>query len=283
MAGIGIVTDSIHGLPPELIRQYGIRVAAMGVVIDNKGYRDMVDITPAGFYKMLKEMKSPGSTSTPAPGDFLNIYESLARETDSIIYIGVSRALSATFDVASQAREMFLNDHAGVKIELIDSKNCLGALGFLLLAAARASEAGKSLPETVDIIRGMVPRVKYLAALDTLEGLVRIGRLPKSAVNDATKNLRSIIGMTDGSGTVQNITAVPRQQVPEKLLEQADKLLEPGKPLHAMVHYTQFLEEAEELKKMVNARYDCVEFHMSEYSPAALCSTGLMTGISFYC
>ena len=282
MGSIGILTESIHGLPPELIKKYDIQVVPMGVVFNNKGYRDTVDITAADCYKLLKEIKSPGSTSTPSPGDFVNVFESLARKTDSIIYIGVSKALSATHDIARQAREMFQSDHPGIKIELIDSKNCIGAIGFLVLEAARAAESGKSLTETVEIVQSMIPRVKYLAVLDTLEGLVRIGRMPKSAVSDATANVRPIIGMTDNSGTVQNLTAMPRQMALEKLVELAGKYLAPDKPVHAMVHYSEYRQEAEELKKLVTSRYNCVEFYMSEYTPAALCSTGLMTGLSVY-
>jgi fatty acid-binding protein DegV len=47
MSRAGIITDSVHGLPPDLIQRYDIRVAPMGVNIQGKGYWDMVNITPA--------------------------------------------------------------------------------------------------------------------------------------------------------------------------------------------------------------------------------------------
>jgi DegV family protein with EDD domain len=279
---VGIITDSIHGLSPELIERYDIRVAPMGVAINNKGYHDLEDITAGDFYKLLKEMKMPGTTSAPAPGVFLDIYESLAPKTEGVVYIGVSRILSATYSVAEQTRQMFQEGHPEAKIELIDSKNCLGALGYLVLEAARAAESRKSLKDVVGLVQAMIPRVKYFSLLQTLEHLVRIGRMPQSALTAQTSGIRPIIGMTDESGSVQNITAVPQQQALPQLVELAGKYMDSGKPVHAMVHYSENREEAEELKKLFTLKYNCVEFYMTEYSPAALCGTGLMTGLSFY-
>ena len=111
MSKVGIITDSIHGLSPELIKQHDIRIAPMGVNIGSKGYRDGIDITAAQFYPLFKEAKTPSTTNAASPGDFLAAYTSLAQKTDSMVYIGVSAALTATFKVAQQTRQMFLKGH----------------------------------------------------------------------------------------------------------------------------------------------------------------------------
>jgi DegV family protein with EDD domain len=282
MSKVGIITDSIHGLPTELVKRYDIRVAHMSIVINNKGYRDMIDITPAQIYPIIREAREPWTTNAVMPGQFLEIYESLSKGSDSLLYIGVSRALTATFNIAQQAKDIFLEDHPGVSIEFIDSKNCMGALGFLLLEAARASEAGKGLAEIIDLVNRMVPRVKYLSVLDTMKYLLKIGRIPKSAVSEERLNFRPMIGMTDNSGTMQNFAPVESAQAMEKLVEMAAKFLEPGSPVHAIINFSDYVEEAQTLKRLVTTRLKPVEFYMSEYSPAALVSTGLMTGVSFY-
>lgn len=282
MSKVGIITDSIHGLSSELIENHGIRIAPMGVNISSKGYRDMVDITSDQFYPLFKEAKEPCSTSAATPGDFLEVYKSLAESTDSMVYIGVSKALTATYRIAQQTREMFLADYPQIKIELVDSKNCMGALGFLVLEAARASESGKGLSEIVDIIQNMIPRVKYLSILDTLRYLLKIGRIPKSAASEEKLRFRPMIGMTDNSGIMQNFPSVEIENALDKLLDMADKYMDPEGEVHVMIHHSEYLEEAEALSKMVKSRLKPVEFYMTEFSPAALCSTGLMTGLSFY-
>jgi uncharacterized protein len=279
---IGIITDSIHGLSPDLVREYDIQVAPMGVNVNNKGYRDMVDIQPADIYKLFDTMKTPGTTNAASPGDFIKIYSYLAQKTRNILYIGVSKTLTATYNIALQTKGMFLADHPQMRIELLDSKTCMGALGFQVLTAARLGQAGKSLDEAVGQIQDLMPRLKYLSALNTLECLVKIGRMPAGVLKTGTSNLRPIIGMADNTGNLQNFSPVPNTQAMEKLLEASGKYILPDKPIHVIFHYSQNRQEAEELKRLFTAKYKCTEVYMSEYSPAALCSTGGMTGLAYY-
>lgn len=283
MARVGVITDSIHGLSSDLIRKYDIRIAPMGLNIGNKGYRDTVDITAAQFYPLFKEAKTPSTTSAATPGDFIAIFSDLAKNNRGMIYIGVSRALTATFKIAEQTRSMFLEDHPEAKIELIDSKNCMGAVGFLALEAARAAEAGKSLAEIMSLVQSMIPRVKYLSVLDTLRYLLKIGRIPQAAASEEKFKFRPIIGMTDNSGVIQNFPPVEIDKALERLVEMAGKYIDPGKPVHAIIHHAEYVEEAEKIKQLFAAKYKPVELYVTEYSPAALSSTGLMSGISFYC
>ncbi len=283
MAKVGILTDSIHGLSPELIKKYDIRVAPMGVIIGGKAYRDTIDITAAQFYPLFKEAKAPCSTNAATPGDFLNTYDALYKDTDRILYVGVSAALTATFKIAEQTRKMFMTEHPEVKIELIDSKNCMGAVGLLAIEAARAAEAGKSLPEIISTVQALVPRVKYLSILDTLRYLLKIGRIPKSAASEEKLQYRPVIGMTNNSGTMESFPAVPTAQAVEKLVEMAEKLITPGRPVHVIVHHSDNVEEGERLKELVTTRIKPVEIYLTEYSPAALTSTGLMSGLALYC
>lgn len=285
MSKVGIITDSIHGLPPEIIQKYDIRIAPMGVIINNKAYRDTVDITASQFYPLFKETKLPSSTNAVTPGEFLSIYSSLAKGTDSMLYIGVSKVLTATYNVALQTKNIFQEDHPNVKIELIDSKNCMGGLGFVVLEAARAAEAGKSLNEVIAVVNNMIPRVKYLSVLDTLRYLIRIGRMPKSAATEEKLRFRPVIARTDpgNDGNMEKLPPVEVDQALEKLLEMAGKYIDATKPVHAIIHYSEYREEADQFKQMFVAKYHPVELYLTEYSPAALSSTGLMTGISFYC
>jgi DegV family protein with EDD domain len=282
MSNTGIVTDSINGLSPELIKQYGIRVVPMGVNVNGKGYRDLVDISTPEFCRIFKEVTKPGTTSAATPGDFVKAFESLLPGAGSIIYIGVSAALTATFKSAFVARTLIMREHPEVTIELFDTKNCLGAMGFMILEAARATEKGQSLPEIVQQLQGMVSRVKYISILDTLQHLLRIGRIPPSAASTERLHFRPMIGMTDTSGNMQNFEPAPSGLALDRLVELMARNIEPGQPVHAMVHYSENIQEAKMLQEKIIARFNPVEFYLTEYSPAALCSTGMETGIAFY-
>jgi fatty acid-binding protein DegV len=73
MVKVGIITDRIHGLSRDLIQKYDIRIAPMGVVINNKVYRDTIDIMTAQFSSLFKEAKTPTLTNAVSPGEFLGI------------------------------------------------------------------------------------------------------------------------------------------------------------------------------------------------------------------
>ena len=141
MAKVGIVTDTISCLTPEKVKEYGIRMVPVSLTIDGKTYRDLVDLSPDDFWKLFPKMKEFG-TAAPALAEYTNIFKEMSRTTDCIACVFVSKALSATYEVALQARDLFVKEHPNVKIEVIDGRTAAGAQGFVVLEMARAAAAG---------------------------------------------------------------------------------------------------------------------------------------------
>jgi len=283
MSKVGIVTDSTNCLPPELIKEYDIRVAPLGLVIDGKDYRDQVDITPAEFYRIYRGLKEMPTTSTASPGDFANIFTELGKATDSIVCILVSKALSATYGSAEQARKTVQSEHPGLNIEIIDSKTATGSLGFIVLEMARAAQAGKSLAEVVAVAQDMIPRVKFLATLDTLKYLIKGGRAPKVAMLVNLLQVKPIIGLVSNTGMVDPLGRVrTKRKALLKMVDMVKDYIDTNKPVHLIVQYSESIEDGEELKSMVTSRYNCTEVYMTELTPVMSCHTGPMMGLAFY-
>ncbi|HXX59564.1 MAG TPA: DegV family protein, partial [Dehalococcoidales bacterium] len=177
---IKIVTDTIACLPPELVKKYDIKIIPISLVIDEKIYRDD-QLSNDEFWKLFYAAKTT-STQAASPGEFAALFESLSGTTDTIFCIPVSKGLSTTYEAAMQAREIVQKTNNKLRVEVIDSRSCTGAQGFLVLEAARAAEAGKSAEEIKQLVEEMIPRVKMLTILETLKYIIRIGRAPKTAV-----------------------------------------------------------------------------------------------------
>ena len=183
MSKVRIVTDTTNCLPPELIKQYDIRVVPLGLVIDGKVYRDQVDITAAEFWEMFKDLKvlkdlgEHPTTTAGTPGDFVSVFTELAETTNGIVCILVSKALTATHESAYQARRLVRHEHPNLHIEIIDSRTSAGALGFIVSAAARAAQENKSLEEVIEVTWDIISRVIYIATLDTLKYFSRPSRV----------------------------------------------------------------------------------------------------------
>ena len=206
-----------------------------------------------------------------------------AKSADSIVCITISRALSAAYEVAMQARDIVTTDNPNLKIELVDSNNAVGAEGFVVLGAARAAKSGKSLAEVVKEAQALVPRVKFISAFDTLKYLIKGGRAPKTAIIGEFLDVKPLIGIVGETGLVSSVgKARGKKKAMLKLVDLIKKYVDTGKPLHVITHHTDHIEDAEELKEMVTSRYNCAEVYMTDLTPVMTAHTGPSVGLSFY-
>lgn len=283
MSQVRIVTDSTSCLPSRLTEEYGIRVVPLGLIVNGKPCRDQVDITPSEFYRILPTLPELPSTSAVTPGDFVNVFSDLAQDGSDVVCILLSSALSATIEAAREARQTLQAEHPGLNIEIVDSRTSAGALGLIVLAAARASQAGKSLPEIMELIEAMIPRVKYIGALDTLRYLIKGGRAPKTAYIGELLQVKPIIGLVGNEGLVDTLgKARTRKKAFEKVLDLTAEQVGNGKNVHAIVHYSHRPEDGDLLRGMLESRFNCTETLVTELTPVMSCHTGPVAGVSFY-
>ena len=174
---VRIVTDSVADLPSQVVEELGITVIPLNVRFGTEVYRDGIDLTAEQFYDGLVHSKTLPVTSVPSPGTFAEAYDKLAEETDEILVISLSSKLSATCEIASQSIGLMKKK---CRVEVVDSQWAVMAQGFIVMAAARAAQAGASLDEVIDVTRSNTSRVDFRAAFDTLEYLKRGGRIGKA-------------------------------------------------------------------------------------------------------
>jgi DegV family protein with EDD domain len=173
MADFAIVTDSTAYIPQDLIDQYQIHVAPQVLIWGETSYLDGVDIQPDEFYERLQQSDIHPTTSQATVASFHSIYKPLVENGIPILTIVISEKLSGTLQSAQQAQEMFPD----ARIELIDSQTTAMAMGFQVLAAARARENGASLEQAIEIAHNARNHTGVFFVVDTLEYLHRGGRI----------------------------------------------------------------------------------------------------------
>lgn len=282
MANVGIVTDTIACLPPEKIDEYGIKAVPLALNINGKPYRDQVDISPEDFWKMFGDIKE-FTTGAPALAEFTQVFEDLSKTINDIACIFVSKGLSATYEAAVQARDLFKKDNPGVNIEIVDSRTAAGAQGFIVLEMARAAQGGKNLAEVVQVANDMIPRVKFLVAMETLKYLIKGGRAPKTAYMGELFQVKPIIGMVSNTGIVENMgRARGKEKALSKVLELMAEHVDTNQPIRVNVHYTDSVEDGGQLKQLVTSRFNCSEAYLTTYTPVMSGHTGPVVAVSFY-
>jgi len=283
MSKVGIVTDSTNCVPKEFIKEYKIQIAPVHLILDGKDYRDQVDISPAEFWRQFKVLKEMPTTSAASPGDWTNAINEAAKSADSIVCIALSKYLSATYESAIQATDILRSENPNLNIEVLDSQTATGAHGFVVLEAARAAQAGKSLAEVVQVAFDMMSRVKFFISPDTLKYLMRIGRAPKTAIIGEMLKVKPIIGMVNRTGRMENLgKTMGKLKSMAKMVDMVKEYVETEKPIHVNVHYSDRIEDGEELKKIVTSRYDCTEVYLTEFTPVMAAALGPVVGLAFY-
>lgn len=282
MRKVTVVTDSLACLTRELVSQYHISIIPINFYVKGRVYRDWVDITPSEAYELFLQEPETFRSSAAPPEDIMQVYRESGKQAKDILCITVSEKLSTTYNVALGAIERVQAELPDSQIEVMDSNTATPAQGFVVLAAARAAEAGKELAEVMkaaDIVR---EKVNCYFLLDTLRHVYRSGRIPKIAAQAASMlNIRPILTVTSGvvrfTGAVRN-----RSHGIERIIDTMHEKVKEN-PVHVAVVHAYALEEAEKLKERVAAEFKCIELWLAEMSPLMgyACGTGTL-GLAFY-
>jgi DegV family protein with EDD domain len=194
-ATVRLVTDSLADIPPSILRDLDITVVPAIVRFGETEYRDRVDLPSWEFYQKLSESHILPTTSVPSTLEFETTFRNLAKETDQILAIHTIGRLSGIYNASRLAAQ----DIPDTQIEVIDSQQVSMSLGWLVILAARAAQAGKSLAAIQALVEDALNRVHIVAMLDTLSYAQRGGRLGKGAALIGTLlNVKPILSAVHG-------------------------------------------------------------------------------------
>lgn len=190
---IRILIDSASDYPLEEAKKKNMELVSIQITVGEKNYRDGIDLDRNDFYSILEESGAFPKTSQPSPQEFLDIFRDVKEKGDEIICILLSSSLSGTYQSAFLAKNMADYD----KIYLVDSLSATYCIKVMADYACRLRDEGTDAAQIAKKVEALKPRVKVLAALDTLEYLSRGGRLSKTAatIGDMA-NIKPIITLT---------------------------------------------------------------------------------------
>lgn len=175
MKKTAIVTDSNAGILPEEAKEKQIFLLPMPFMIGGKDYLENVDLTEEMFYRMMKENQSI-STSQPAPGDVMALWDRVLEEYEELVYIPMSSGLSAS----CQSAVMLSKDYDG-KVQVVDDRRISVTQKSAVYDAMRLAGAGKSAKEVREILEADADNSSIYIMLDTLYYLKKGGRITPAA------------------------------------------------------------------------------------------------------
>lgn len=170
---IQLVTDSTSDLPKELIEKYNITVVPLTINIDGIDYLEGIDITPLEFYDRMQAARELPKTSMPAPGVFTQIFDELLKK-GPVLCLTISSGLSGTYQSACLGAKNAIGD-----VRVIDTVAGSLGHGIQLMEAGELIKQGKKIDEIEGHLNRKKEESEVLILLNTLENIVKGGRLSK--------------------------------------------------------------------------------------------------------
>lgn len=197
--GIKIITDSCSDLPQEILEKYTIGVVPLEIRFDDKTFLDGVDLTNNEFYNEMKEHNELPKTASPSPQQFIKEFK---KTEDNILVVTISSGLSSTYNSALIAKEIYEKDNKCKKIHVIDSLSASVGEGLIVLKAAQMALQGMNIDELANYLRKCAKEGQVFFLLDTLQNIIKGGRIGKVTGHIATLLSIKLIMKSDGNGIV---------------------------------------------------------------------------------
>jgi DegV family protein with EDD domain len=246
MARIRVVTDSACDIPEEIAQRLSIDIVSLSIRFGDEEFTDRVDLSPSEFWAKCKASKTLPETAAPSPGAFQAAYERAKSDgCDGVIVITLSALLSATHQSAVLGAEAVKD---AIEVRVVDSKAVSMAQGLMVIDVAELASTGADLDALVSDAESLVPKVGVVAMLDTLEHLIKGGRVGGArALLGQVLSIKPLLELKDGV-----VAEAGRQRTRSKALVAIADVAKSHAPLKrlALVHGAS--SEVANLEALVN-------------------------------
>lgn len=271
MDKIGIITDTNSGLTAELAKAHDILLLPMPIMVNGTEYFENVDITQSEFFRYLEGGASV-STSQPAPGNVMLLWDEALKTYDEVIYVPMSGALSGACDSA----KLFAQDYNG-RVHVVDNRRISVSQKQSVLEADLMRKQGLSAKEIVKRMMDNALDASIYLCVNDLNYLKKGGRItPSVAAIGTVLNIKPVLliqgGKLDTFKKVRGPIAA-RNTMIEAIRSDIETRFA-DKPFTMYVAYAGDEQMGLEWKAFVESKFPEYEVHMDPLPLSIACHTG---------
>lgn len=190
---VRIITDSASDMSAS--EHPALEVLPLSITFGNEVYLDGVDIDHTRFYEKLVEGDEMPKTGQVNPYAFSQAIAAAREAGDEAVIITVGGKLSGTHQSACTA----LAEAPGGDVLVVDSNNVTLGERILVEYALRLVDEGRTAQEIATAVKAARDRVVVMGLLETLEYLVRGGRISAAAGAVGTLlSFKPVVAVQDG-------------------------------------------------------------------------------------
>lgn len=185
-----IVVDSTCDMSLEELAALDVEMVPLTISVGGKDYLDQFEISSKEFYERMDAAEELPKSAQPSPAAFIETFEKTqAKGCEGVLTINIAHVLSGTTGSAQLAASQ-----VDFPVEVIDCAGATAQCALLIQEAARMRDAGASLEEAASQIKEMIGQTKFYIACETLENLLKGGRLqPQEAEAAAKLNIKPVM------------------------------------------------------------------------------------------
>ena len=250
---IKILADSCCDLNDELKKKYNIDIVPLKIFVNNKEFVDDENLDKKELIKSMKEDNDSPKTASPSP----NLFVEKFKEVEESFVVTLSSKLSGTFQNANLAKKMFLEEANDKFVHIFDSLSASVGETMISIKIGELIEEGLEKNKIVDKVNKYINEMKTMFVLDSLDNLIKAGRLNKVKGKLASMlNIKPIME-DDGNGDIE---LLKKARGSRRALKKLVKLIgEKGVNLEEKIigiAHCNALEKAENLKKEIEEKYN---------------------------
>lgn len=271
MAKTAIATDSNSGISQEMAKRLGISVIPMPFTIDDQLYFEDVTLTQEQFYEKLQS-DCTITTSQPAPGDVMDLWDRLLTEYDEVVYIPMSSGLSNSCETAL----MLAEDYDG-KVFVVNNQRISVTQKRSVLDAIELAKQGRSGAEIRDFLEETKLESSIYITVDTLKYLKQGGRVtPAAAAIGTILNIKPVLQI-QGEKLDSFAKARGFRQAKKIMLDAVEKDMRErfaGQKVHLQAAYTCSEADALEWKQEIEERFPGYQVDLDKLTLSIACHIG---------
>lgn len=261
MNRVAIVTDSNSGISQnEASNIDNLFVIPMPFMIDDEEYFEDINLSQDGFYEKLAK-DCDISTSQPALGSVIEIWDSALKNFDEVVHIPMSSSLSRACETATN----FAQDYNG-KVVVVDNQRISITQRQSVMDALALANEGKSAEEIKQYLLDTKKDSSIYIMVSTLKYLKKGGRItPAAAAIGTLLKIKPVLQIQGGK--LDSYAKVLNEKVArEKMIGAMKKdfetrfkeFVDKGEMLLNIAH-TNCPQKAEDFAKQVREEFPGVE------------------------
>ncbi|MEF2655046.1 MAG: DegV family protein [Eggerthellaceae bacterium] len=281
-----IVTDSSCNLPEELIDELELEVLPLVFMIDDTQYQSYLkgEVTDLKqFYTMMREGKVI-TTSLPNLSDAEDLFESLLKNGNDILYLGFSSGLSGTYEGMRTIGNTLAERYPERTFVSVDTLAASVGQGLIVYYAAKKKQAGASLDEVAQWVTDNRLNLAHWFTVDDLMFLYRGGRVSRTAAfAGSLLNIKPVLHVDDEGLLIPMEKTRGRKKSIQALVSHMEETGNaPLKDQLIGISHGDCIEDVEYLQKLITEKFGVTNYLINYVDPVIGAHSGPGTLALFF-